>query len=198
MLFVIQHYIKRITAYREMKEHRSPRLHNALASSNSSMVKSFSILKSRRHWENEQYISFTATCHLSASVTSGVILVFYYSKSKFKGNKQKRWFQCCVFQSTALNLSLIACSIHKCKFSQQGRIGLQHCDKGNSLLKICTHQENDSENSCSTKPRRNHFQGNHYAWKGSVLEEEIANGDPDTCGCLWKKNTDEAVVTSCH
>lgn len=90
MLFVIQHYIKRITACREMKEHRSPRLHNAMASSNSSMVKSFSILKSRRHWENEQYISFTATCHLSASETSGVILVLYYSKSKFKGNKQKK------------------------------------------------------------------------------------------------------------
>lgn len=73
-------------------------------------------------------------------------------------------------------------------------MGAERCDKENSLLKMCRHQENDSESSCSTKPCGKHScRVITLPWKESVLEE-AANEDPGTCGCLLRRNGDKAKI----
>lgn len=79
-----------------------------------------------------------------------------------------------------------------CRLAQHSQVSTKLWDRENSLQKICTHQENGSANSCSTKPH-----GKHSSrvitrlWKEFLLEEGIAHGALDTCGCQLKKHTDE-------
>lgn len=81
---------------------------------------------------------------------------------------------------------------HQGRMAQQGQVSTKLWDRENSLWKICTHQENGSANSCSTKPY-----GKHSSrvitrlWKEFLLEEGTAHGALDTRGCQLKKQRDE-------
>lgn len=81
---------------------------------------------------------------------------------------------------------------HQHRLAQQGQVSTRLWDWENSLWKICTHQENGSANSCSTKPYGKHSSRViTWLWKEFLLEERTAHGALDTRGCQLKKHTDE-------
>lgn len=166
-----QHYISRITACTEMEVvHKLFKFKVHSISSTKVFISWFWNAGGSKRADS---ICVTGTCHPPAFDTSSINAHLSHSKSSKQVLKH----------SSGLCSESIT---HQHRLAQQGQVSTKLWDRENSLWKICTHQENGSANSCSTKPY-----GKHSSrvitrlWKEFLLEGGIIHGALDIHGCQF-------------